>query len=455
MVLVPAELGALARGYLDRQPWFQLTTPGARADEIELVSSELLREESPPLCRLLLECRGRHFSVFAGWRDAAEASRALHGREGAIFGSALEDRRSVLVYDALADDELALELFRRATGGRETARRVRQVATAVSHASLVYDGRFLMKCYRVLEDTSRPEIEVAMKLDAVGFNAILAPVAAWAADGFDLALVREFLPSALEGRLLALTSLRDLLARVSGYDRAGAGPGRLDPELAADPAAVVAAAGGDLASEMRRLGATAARMHLALAEAFGVDEVEPATLADEIAGLVANGFGAPGAGPPTPGSVELVARVGKIRRGEAGSAIRVHGDFHLRRVMRGETGWVVVGFGDDPLFADALSLTSLCPRSGTPIEDLADMWFSVDRVAREALAQRPVVEIEPARRLARAWVARNRRAFLEGYLATRGIAGLLPVDAGVVEGLLAVLTMARERRHGVTSPDSR
>ena len=64
-----------------------------------------------------------------------------------------------------------------------------------------------MKCYRVLEDTTRPEIEVLMGLDAVGFNAILAPVAGWAADGFDLALVREFLPSALEGRLLALTSL--------------------------------------------------------------------------------------------------------------------------------------------------------------------------------------------------------------------------------------------------------
>jgi predicted trehalose synthase len=196
-------------------------------------------------------------------------------------------------------------------------------------------------------------------------------------------------------------------------------------------------------------------MHLALADAFGVTEVEPATLADEIAGLSANRFGAAKTGPPVAGSAELVARVGTIHRGEAGSAIRVHGDFHLRRVMRGETGWVVVGFGDDPLFADPLSLTSLSPRSGTPIEDLADMWFSIDRVAREALAQRPVAEVEPARRLARAWVARNRRAFFEGYLATRGIASLLPADADVVEGLLAVLTMAREHRFGVTSPDSR
>ncbi len=202
-----AELGALARSYLDRQSWFQLTVPGARLDEIELVRAEMLREEPLPLCRLLLRCRARHFSVFAGWRDVTAAAQALHGREGAIFGSAAGDRGSVLVYDALADDELALELFVRATGGREAARRVRPLTTAVSHASLVYDGRYLMKCYRVLEDAVRPELEVMMQLDAVGFNAILAPVAAWAADGFDLALVREYLPSALEGRVLALTSL--------------------------------------------------------------------------------------------------------------------------------------------------------------------------------------------------------------------------------------------------------
>ncbi|MGA9077843.1 MAG: hypothetical protein WB383_05880, partial [Acidimicrobiales bacterium] len=287
-MLAHEELGALARSYLDRQSWFQLTIPGVRAGEIELVGAEVLREASPPLCRLLLACRGRHFSVFAGWREAAEATRALHGREGAIFGSALEDGRSVLVYDALADDALALELLRRATGGRETATRVRQVATAVSHASLVYDGRLLMKCYRVLEDTTRPEIEVLMGLDAVGFNAILAPVAAWAADGFDLALVREFLPSALEGRLLALTSLRDLLARASGHDRSdSAGPSAFEPGLEFDAAAVVAAAGGDLASEMRRLGSTAARLHLALVDAFGASEVTAAALADQIAPLTA------------------------------------------------------------------------------------------------------------------------------------------------------------------------
>jgi len=453
MAVTAEELGTLAGAYLERQHWFQLTVPGAREDEVELVHSEILREAPPPLCRLLLSCRGRHFSLFVGWRRATEVSDALHGREGAIFGSALDGLRTALVYDALADDTLGIELFRRATGDNEVATRVRQVAAAVSHASLVYDGRFLMKCYRVLEDTTRPEIEVLMKLDSVGFNAILAPVAAWQRDGFELALVREFLPSALEGRLLALTSLRDLLARVSGYDRADmAVTARLEPANTFDPAAAAATAGGDLASEMRRLGVTAAHLHLALADAFATSEVSPATLADEIAQLVSNGFPGRAASGGGREANDLIARVQSLDPGKAGLAIRVHGDFHLRRVMRGETGWVVVGFGDDPLFSDSLSLTSLSPRSGTPVEDLADMWFSIGRVAGEALAQRPRAELGLAGQLARAWVRRNRRAFLEGYLATRGIGRLLPDDPGIVEELLAVLTMAREHRHGAPIP---
>jgi maltokinase len=449
VTLAPSELGTLASSYLDRQHWFQLTVPGARPDEIELVRCEMLREDSPPLSRLLLRCRGRHFGLFVGWREAIGASDALHGREGAFFGSAVDDRRPVLVYDALADDVLARELFARATHGALAARRVRHVATAVSHTSLVYDERFLMKCYRVLEETARPEIEAVTRLDAVGFNAMLAPVATWRSGGFDLALVREFLPSALEGRLLALTSLRDLLARVSGNGRSDA-PAATGHEAGGgfDPSAVTASAGGDLASEMRRLGSTAARLHLALAEAFGATEVAPATLADEIAQLVSNGFAGQKVHDTAARALDLVERVRALRPGEAGSAIRVHGDFNLQRVMRAETGWVVVGFGDDPLFADSLSLTSLPARSGMPADDLADMWFSISRVAREALAQRPTAEAELAGQLAREWVRRNRRALLEGYVATRDVARLLPTDGGIAEGLLALLTAAREQHFG-------
>ena len=254
MAVTKDELGALAGSYLDRQRWFQLTVPG-RAPTRSISSTARCCATSPRRSAACCSAVAAGASVFVGWRDTVEVSDALHGR-GAIFGSVLDGHRTTLVYDTLADDVLAIELFRRATRGRERRRGSARVATAVSHASLVYDGRFLMKCYRVLEDTTRPEIEVLMKLDAVGFNAILAPVAVWQSDGFDLTLsVREFLPSALEGRLLTLTSLRDLLARVSGYDRADtAVTTRLESGSTFDLATAAAAAGGDLASEMRRLG---------------------------------------------------------------------------------------------------------------------------------------------------------------------------------------------------------
>jgi predicted trehalose synthase len=123
---------------------------------------------------------------------------------------------------------------------------VRLVHSLVSHASLVYDERLFMKSYRVLEPAPRPEIELMLRLEEVGFEHTLRPVAYWERNGWDLALVREYIPGAVEGRLLALTSLRDLLGRSDG-DRP-----KLDE---------VGGAGGDLSSEVRRLGETTGSLH--------------------------------------------------------------------------------------------------------------------------------------------------------------------------------------------------
>lgn len=115
-------LETLARGYLDRQPWFQITSGAVAPEEIALEHDELLRDSPPHLCRLVLSCRGRRYSLFAGWRPATEVAEALHGRETAIFGSATTESAPVLVYDALADDELAVELLDRATGDASVPR---------------------------------------------------------------------------------------------------------------------------------------------------------------------------------------------------------------------------------------------------------------------------------------------------------------------------------------------
>jgi predicted trehalose synthase len=147
-------------------------------------------------------------------------------------------------------------LLERVSSGTETAQRVRLVQSLLSHASIVYDDRLFMKAYRVLERAPRPEVDLVRRLDAVGFMHMSKPVAYWERNGWDLALVREYIPGSVEGRLLALTSLRDLLGRNVN-----------EPHASLEE---VARAGGDLSSEMRRLGEITADFHLALAEAFGV-----------------------------------------------------------------------------------------------------------------------------------------------------------------------------------------
>ena len=390
----------------------------------ELFSFDLLREETPGSRACSSRAATSTFQLLLGWRPSLNFPDFAHGEESALLGALDDGEERLLVYDALADDELCRAVLEVATDGKERAKRVRPLASLVSHASLVFDERLFMKCYRVLESATRPEVEVMFGLDEVGFNSMLAPVARWRDRDLDLGLVREFLPSALEGRLLALTSLRDLLGHVGEGGLAGDADGDID-ELASS-------AGGDLAGEAARLGATTAQLHLALAKAFGIRPLVEADFADVadrsgIAGLLAH---------PGPGAL--------------GCAIRVHGDYHLRRVMRTDAGWVVVGFGDDPLYGVDARAPSLESRVGSALEDLADMSFALGRVVADALAQRGVAGHDRAVQLADAWRRRNRRAFLRGYFGTEGIDELLPVEDAHRMLLLEALEEVRERRYEAT-----
>ncbi len=422
MSLDATTLFGLLPGYLERQSWYALLVSNDPLTPLELVSAEVLREGTPGLARLTLRRGDRLLLQLVGWRPANALAGVLRNEDRALLGSAEDDGVTVICYDALADDELMRSVLELATEGRAQGDLVRPLATLVSHASLVFDERIFMKCYRVLEQGPRPEVEVLFRLDQVGFNALLAPLGRWRDGDVDLALVREFLPSALEGRLLALTSLRDLLAHAApGNEREGTFSGPIDLD---DADRAAAAAGGDLASEMRRLGETTARLHVAMAEAFGQRELSTAAL------------------PPT---------LEEPHGGPLGAEVQLHGDYHLRRVMRAETGWLVTGFGDDPLYSDFGGAPSLALRRGSCLEDVADMTFALGRASAEALAQRPDQEAPLAAALAAAWTRRNRGAFLGGYLADPGVAPLLPAEARMRDRLLFAYELVRERRYEATT----
>jgi maltokinase len=391
----PVALEGLVVPYLERQPWF--VADMSRVDRSvrstsRLADFQVIHEGRPGLASVVVTVGDHSFHVLVGWREPALAPAVLGSRQGAVLGICDDGSGEVLCYDAFADEELSAGLLAVASAGQESARRVRLVQSLVSHASLVFDERLFMKSYRVLEPAPRPEIELLLRLDGVGFKHLLGPVARWERAGWDLALVREYVPGAVEGRSLALTSLRDLLGRAEDGDRS--------------PSDEVGAAGGDLGSEMRRLGEITGRLHLALAEAFGVRPLGP--------------------GPVT-----------------SGLAIRVHGDYHLRRVLRTDAGWIVAGFGDDPLIGRSGGSGESEALFASPLEDLADLSYSFRQVAAEAVAARPPTAWASADRLAVSWERRNREALVGGYLAVEGIGRLVELDRSAVASSLEALVAER------------
>lgn len=385
--------------YLARQDWAQaaLGSFGEPSLPAEVVEVEILRTEHPGLASLIVQCRDRTFHLVLGWRRVAVAPGVLGAQPDAVLGPADDGTGEVLVYAALADSELVVRLLEAASSGAETARRGRVVRSLVSHSSLVYDDRIFMKCYRVIEPRSRPESEMVRRLDAQGFNHMLAPVAFWQRSGRDLALVREFARDAVEGLALARTSLRDLLARADGSGNGA-------------PFADVGLVGGDLGPEMRRLGETTARMHLALAGAFGTEAL-PAGSTGAITGA---------------------------------RAIRVHGDYHLRRVMRTDGGWLVAGFGDDPLMGSSAGAASQGEgRFASPLEDVADLCCSLEIASGEAVTLQTRSTAAHARVLAHGWQEHNIAALVSGYLSLPGIDALVPASRQDVDTALRALRSAR------------
>ena len=390
----PETLEALVIPYLERQPWFLADMSRFNHSmrvAPQLADLEIVLDGRPGLASVVVTVGERPFHVMVGWREASLAPAVLGDHPGAVLGMCDDGAGDVLCYDALADDDLSTSLLEVASAGQERAQRVRLVQSLVSHASLVYDERLFMKCYRVLEPAPRAEVDLVYRLHEIGFEHMLKPVAHWERNSWDLALVREFIPGAVEGRLLALTSLRDLLGR--NID---------DDSLRRDE---VGGAGGDLSSEMRRLGEITGGLHLVLAEAFGLRSLP---------------------GDPT------------------GVAIRVHGDYHLRRVFRTDAGWIVGGFGDDPLIGR--SGPARDPREArfaSPLEDIADLSYSLRQLAGEAVRVQPVVTWARAQRLAKSWERRNRGAFLSGYLGVEGIGALVPVDRSAAGDQLKILVAER------------
>lgn len=409
--VLPDGVETLLPAFLGRQRWYAGSTepsPGA----VAAVSVRVLWTSADGGHRLwstIVQGEGARYQVLIGERPGGEPADFLTGREDALLGAV----GSCYYYDATVDPEMALQLLAVVTEGREQAERVRPVSVEQSNTSLVYDDRIIVKVFRRLADGPNPDVAVTAALAAAGFAHVATPVASWRVDGTDLAFAQQFLAGGSEGWALALTSLRDFY---SGE--------------AEDPAE----AGGDFAGEATRLGTMTARMHLAMAQAFGI---EPDRLSggaysglvddiDRRLAAMASTLGGDLAGAVAP----ILERLRAVA--EPGPALRVHGDYHLGQVMRTDAGWYVLDFEGEPARPVAERV-----QPASPAKDVTGMLRSFHYASRFALRERNETEQEGPGARARLWEEHNRAAFLEGYTSVAGIVDLLPHGQGIDPVVLA------------------
>lgn len=463
-MISPTALAPSLAEFLPRQRWF-----GAKDRSIELVrvrSTEVLaggpggpgvspgNPAWPALLRVDAEVSlagtdDARYQVLLGLRPTGVDCEFLSGHEGAVLGEFDTAQGQALVYDALLDGELALALLR-FIAPEYPAERVRPLGAEQSNTSLVYDDAMILKVFRRLTEGHNPEVEVIETLAKVGFTSVPEPLAAWRQDDMDLAFLQRFLSGATDGWHISQTSLRELFAeyRIGASPPPGdaLGAGAATPYEATEPAE----ARGDFAAEAERIGEVTAEMHQAMARGFGTHKVTGADWAEpmeeQLEKVLGSGAGGPGAdrfnfGALLDGARRIVGRLRDIS--DPGPAMRVHGDYHLAQVLRTDGGWYVLDFEGEP--ARPLAERT---RPSSPLKDVTGMLRSLSYAPAVALSYQEdplFVGGTPTPRgsdLGRAWEARNREAFMTGYLRRAVEAEpILPTDPAVRSAVLAAFEL--------------
>jgi maltokinase len=399
------ELERLIPTYLGAQRWFSGDAAPVAGQLAIAKLDELWASDGGDrrLWHLYVSAGTDCYQLLLAQRPAGSPADFLHGHEEAVVG-AIGD---FYFYDATLDSEQTKALLGLVSGGDLAAKRVRPLSAEQSNTSLVFDDKVVLKVFRRLYSGENPDVEVTTALAAGGFDHVAEPMVRWRdnEEGYDLAFGQRFLAGGVDGWALALTSLRDL------YNT--------------DTADAPAEAGGDFAAEAARLGRMSADMHVGLARVLPMATPAEAgaawgELVDGLPGRLARAGEVAGL-DLAPGAATVLKRLQAVA--DPGPFIRVHGDFHLGQVMRTDAGWFVLDFEGEP--AKPLDVRRT---AASPLKDVTGMLRSFHYASRHALIERALAEWGDLERLARAWEAHNRQAFLDGYRSHPGIDTLLPAD---------------------------
>jgi len=414
-------LSQALRGWLPAQRWFD-ASPGRIVDVVPR-RLETLRRRWPLLLWAptdVVHEGGRRvtYQLLLGVRPTADGVEP-----DAVIGEVPAPEGTAVVYDALVDPELCIEFAESVMPGVEM-RRPSALPGDYSNTSVVFEQRWILKLFRRLEDGPNPDVEITEALAAAEAEDIVGPVAVWRRGDADLAVIRAYHPRAVNGWDLAAASLEEMLRR------------RVQPRETTT----------DFGPEAATLGRALARVHVALAEAFGTRPADGEALADA---MVAHLRRAAPADDDLDEAerIDLAAVEAVYRRldglDDLGEVIRVHGDLHLAQALRLRRGWVVIDFEGEP----ARPLAERRAPS-SPLRDVAGMLRSFHYAARVALDDAEPLDPEgdaghdpELLLLAAAWEERATDAFLTGYASIDGVHSLLPRDRRSRDALLTVFEM--------------
>jgi maltokinase len=405
-LLVP-QLAAHLPEHLRRQRWSGATD--RPVDSVELLWHEVLRAEEPVLVWTMARAHfadgdTQDYQLFLGARSNDPPPSFLQGKEREHVASL----DGTVVYDALVDPDLAIEVLHLVAPGVEVAVR-RPIVLEHSNSSVVFDETTILKIFRRVEPGPNPDVEITRVLAGRGYEHVLRPLAELRRDDIDLAVLREFLVGATEGWQLARGSVRDVLASA------------LPPEEA----------GADFAPDAERLGTVLAGLHLAMADAWGVAEGQPQRWAAEMEANLRRVLGTSDVHPVALDATAVADRFRALRAlDDSGQEIRIHGDLHLAQLMKADAGWMLLDFEGEPARRRDERFTT-----SSPLRDVAGLLRSLHYAAATGLAEWGESD-EGAAPLVEQWEDRNRAALLAGYLATEGIDALLPAGVAARDAVL-------------------
>ena len=316
--------------------------------------------------------------------------------------------------------------FGRLAGGGLDGMAVAQPSAQSSNTVIAFGEKLFLKAYRRLQEGVSPEAEIGRYLTDIAHFANSVPVAGTidyvADDGRSstVALLQGYVANQGDGWTTTLSYLERFLEESSGTE---------------DDSQTPASRHGGYLSLMRALGTRTGELHAALSRSRGDAAFDPVPItpadvaawtkrvraeAEATLDRLEQGLAALPEPARADASLVLAARGAILTRidahsgdDDAGSRMRIHGDYHLGQVLLVQNDFVITDFEGEPsrMLAERREKHS-------PMKDVAGMLRSFDYALHAAL-QRLDGEATEARakreQRGAEWLRETRQAFIESY----------------------------------------